>query len=134
MKSGGMAMIWSSKEESHLLNVIPDYRQNLEGKSLRQARSLTLSLAEEIHQVPEVNHRSVEAINQRIPYLENLLAGAFEKHHYAKKDQHLYFTSPRDNNSKKPNLCNTRHPYNGALREYLDKLKKNPHMDGDFVI
>jgi hypothetical protein len=134
MKSGGMAMIWTSKEESHLLNVIPEYRQKIARKNVKQARSITLELAEEIHKIPEVNHRTVEAINQRIPYLENLLAGAFQKHHYAIKDQYLYFTSPRDNNSKKPNLCNTRHPYNGALREYLDKLKENPDKDGDFVI
>jgi hypothetical protein len=134
MKSGEMAMIWTAKEESHLLNVIPEYRQKIVGKNLKQARSITLGFAEEIHKLPEVKQRSVEAINQRIPYLENLLAGAFEKHHYAKKDEHLYLTSPRVNNSKKPNLCNTRHPYNGALRDYLDKLKKNPDMDGDFVI
>ena len=80
-------MKWSSKEEIHLLNVIPEYRQKIGRKNLKDARSITLALAEEIHQIPEVSHRSVEAINQRIPYLENLLAGAFEKHHYAKNDQ-----------------------------------------------
>jgi hypothetical protein len=125
---------WSKSEESHLLNVIPLYRQKIERKTLEEAKPITLALAEEIQRIPDVNHRTVEAINQRLPYLENLLAGVFEKHHYANKDQHLYSTNPRGNNSKKPNRCNTRHSYNGAMKEHLDEIKENPNLGGGYVI
>lgn len=65
---------------------------------------------------PVLEHRTVNAISERLPYMDNLLAGVFEKQHYAKKDQVYYGTVPRHDHSKKPNMCNTRHAYNGAIR------------------
>lgn len=117
-----MANYWTKQEESHLVKTIPLYRQKLmHTKSIDTA---TLEVAEYIHRtIPELKHRSIESIGKRLPYLENLLAGVFEKKDYAKKDQYLYSSLPRDNDEKKPNPCRTRHKYNGALSEYLKQKK-----------
>lgn len=45
---------------------------------------------------------------ERLPYLDNLLDGVFEKKSYALKDEQLYGTQIRQVNSKLPNLCNMR--------------------------
>jgi hypothetical protein len=118
-------MFWSEKEQSHLLEAIPTYRDKIKNKDLKEAKRLTLELAEEIHHsVPDVQGRTVNAINERLPYLENLLAGVFEAHHYAIKDRSHYLSMPRENGSKEPNLCNTRHKYNGAMTEYLQRNRQ----------
>lgn len=129
-----MAMPWRENEQIHLLNAIPLYRQRIvqkdmkNPKDLKEARRITLELAKEIlSQNPDVNGRSDNAIYERLPYLENLLAGVFEKHHYATKDQSLYASNPRDNGDREPNLCNTRHKYKGAMTEYLKTLKFNQY-------
>ncbi|MFB3164544.1 hypothetical protein ABLO26_24595 [Neobacillus sp. 179-J 1A1 HS] len=115
-------MYWSEKEQSHLLEAIPSYREKIKNKDITVAKRITLELAEEIHQsVPDVQGRTVNAINERLPYLENLLAGIFEAHHYAAKDRELYSTFRRENGSVDPNLCNTRHKYNGAMTEWRKK-------------
>jgi hypothetical protein len=81
-------MHWSVKEQSHLLKAIPSYREQIKDKEITAAKRLTLELAEEIHQrVPDIQGRTVNAINERLPYLDNLLAGVFEAHHYAAKDR-----------------------------------------------
>jgi hypothetical protein len=53
---------------------------------------------------------------ERLPYLDNLLAGVFKRRDHARKDQHLFEKVLRDGNDIKPYLCNTRHSYNGAIR------------------
>lgn len=115
-------MQWSKQEEVHLLNAIPSYRQRIKNTGLKEARQLTLELAEEIHKdYPEVKGRTVNAIYERLPYLDNLLAGVFKAYHYAKKDQYLYRTLLRIDGGREPNLCNMRHPYNGAMKEFRKK-------------
>jgi hypothetical protein len=48
-------MYWSEKEQSHLLEAIPSYRGKIQNKDLKEAKRLTLELAEEIHHsVPDV--------------------------------------------------------------------------------
>ena len=122
---------WTEEEQLHLLNEIPLYRkkitiplhrQKIEQKELKVDKCVTLEIANNIHQkCPTVKNRTVNSIYERLPYLENLLAGVFEKQHYAMKDRHLYATVPREHGSREPNLCNTRHKYNGAMTEYLNK-------------
>ena len=88
----------------------------INGKDDKEAKKVTKDFAETMHhRTPELQHRTVTAVTQRLPYLDNLLAGAWEIHNYAQKDQALYHTKPRPSMSRKPNLCNTRHSYNGAL-------------------
>jgi hypothetical protein len=118
-------MHWSEKEQSHLLKAIPSYRQKIKDKDLKEAKRLTLELAEEIHQhVLDIQGRTVNAIYERLPYLENLLAGVFEAHHFAVKDRHHYSNLPREDGSIEPNLCNSRHKYNGEMTEYLKHNKQ----------
>jgi hypothetical protein len=115
-----MANQWRQEEQIHILNSVPSYRQKIHLKNNKEAKRLTLEVAYYIHQhYPSVQNRTVNAIYERLPYIDNLLGGVFEIHHYAKKDQHLYSTLLREDKSKEPNLCNTRHNYNGALKEYL---------------
>jgi hypothetical protein len=122
-----MARHWVENEEIHLLNSIPSYRQKIEQKSLTEAKRITFELAKEIHQqFPILQGRTENAIYERLPYLENLLAGVFEAHHYAVKDRVLYSKLPRGSKNKEPNLCNTTHKYNGAMTEYLKNMKQ-PH-------
>lgn len=115
-----MANHWSEEEQIHLLNSITSYRRNIYQKDIKEAKRQTLELANYIYQhYPSVQDRTVNGISQRLSYLDNLLAGVFEEHHYANKDRYLYSTLPREDNNKEPNLCNTRHNYNGAMKEYL---------------
>lgn len=115
-----MTKHWSEEEQIHLLNSITSYRRKIYEKDITEAKRQTLELANYLHQhYPSVQGRTVNAISERLPYLDNLLAGVFEEYNYANKDRDLYSTLPRENNSKKPNLCNTRHHYNGAVKEYL---------------
>lgn len=115
-----MANHWSEEEQIHLLNSIAFYRRRIHGKEIKEAKRQTLELANHLHQhYPSVQSRTVNAISERLPYLDNLLAGVFEEYDYANKDRDLYSTLPRENHSKKPNLCNTRNHYNGAMKEYL---------------
>jgi hypothetical protein len=116
-----MAKHWVEEEQIHLLNSITSYRQTIYQKDIKEAKRQTLGLAKYLHQQhPSIQNRVVNAIYERLPYLDNLLAGVFEENNYANKDKYLYSTLPRENNSKDPNLCNTRHDYKGAMKEYLE--------------
>jgi ABC-type branched-subunit amino acid transport system ATPase component len=109
----------AGKTKGHLLESIISYREKIQGKELKEAKRITFELAEQLHKNHAiVQSRTENAIFERLPYLDNLLAGVFEKNHYAKKDQILYATQPREKNDRGPNLCNTRHKYNGAMTEY----------------
>jgi hypothetical protein len=123
-----MAKHWSKEEQNPLLESIISYRElikDVHDTDIKEAKRLTLDLAKQIHTKNSiVQNRTDNAIYERLPYLDNLLGGVFEKEHYAKKDQHLFATKPRANNQKEPNLCNTRHKYNGAMPAYL-KLKNS---------
>jgi hypothetical protein len=57
-----------------------------------------------------------------MPYLDNLFAGVFTKQAYGIKDQILYNTQNRNNNSVEPNVCNTRHLYNAVMKKYIQGL------------
>jgi hypothetical protein len=117
-----MAKQWCD-DQAFLIEAIPDYRRLIENKELNDARRLTLKFAQELHyKTPELQHRSIEAIAQRMPYLDNLLAGVFTKQAYGIKDQILYNTQNRENNSVEPNVCNTRHSYNGVMKKYMQDL------------
>ncbi|WP_209121158.1 hypothetical protein [Alkalihalobacillus sp. BA299] len=111
-----MAKHWTDDQEIFLKN-LDRYRNVLKGKDEKEAKRLTIELAKEIYsQNVELRHRTVQSIVERLPYLDNLLAGVFDKVNYAKKDQSMYAKIPRENNDTIPNLCNTRHSYNGAIR------------------
>lgn len=109
-----MASYWTKQEQKHLVNVIPLYRQKLmHSKSIE---NVTIEVAEHVQQsIPALKNKSISSIQKCLPYFDNLLAGVFEKFDYAKKDQYLYLSLPRDYGGYKPNLCKTRHKYNGAL-------------------
>ncbi len=118
-----MVSYWTKLEDFGLMKAIPLYRQKL--MHTNSIDTVTFEVAKYIHQtIPDLKHRSIDSIQIRLPYFENLLAGVFEKRDYAKKDQYLYSTLPRDNDKKTPNPCSTRHKYNGALSKYL-KTKKD---------
>ncbi|QOY34235.1 hypothetical protein AWH56_016040 [Anaerobacillus isosaccharinicus] len=105
------------EDQVYLLKAIPAYRTSIAGKSLEEAKQITKAFAEDLHRNNlDLQHRSLQSIIERLPYLDNLLAGVFEPKNYAKKDQLLYHSKPRKNDDRKPNLCNTRHSYNGAIR------------------
>ena len=112
-----MASYWTKQEQDYLVKAIPLYRQKL--KQSKAPEKITLELAKHLHlNYPELGKRTVTAIKERLPYIENLLAGVFERNDYAKKDQYLYATLPRESDVIKPNPCHTRHKYNGALAVY----------------
>ncbi|WP_308636160.1 hypothetical protein [Paenibacillus silvisoli] len=112
-----MAERWTESDEIYLRKLIPAYRKAIEGKDVQTTKKITLEMSEVLHRTtPGLHHRSIESINQRLPYLDNLMAGVFERSNYALKDQRLYAALPREDESKSPNLANTRHSYNGALR------------------
>lgn len=114
-----MSIHWSKEEDSILINTIHLYRTRIIKKDLKEAKQLTKEFALEIYQQnPSLQIRTINAISERLPYLDNLLAGVFEESHYAIKDRYLYSTSPREDNNRIPNLCNARHQYNGALEEF----------------
>lgn len=112
-----MSKPWK-EDQQFLLNSMNDYRTRIENKEEGEVRSLTKSFAETLHKnTVELHHRSINSIVERLPYLDNLLAGALEKVDYYIKDHHLYGSHPRNNGDKKLNRSNTRHSYNGALRK-----------------
>ena len=118
-----MAKAWSRAEEQHLLDVIPEYRKSILNKETKDARTITKKVAERLHkQHPILQGRTVTAIYERLPYLDNLLAGVFERTHYAIKDRQLYGTLPKEN--RDPNMCNSRHAYAGAVREVPVRKKR----------
>ncbi|OIJ09148.1 hypothetical protein BKP35_17260 [Anaerobacillus arseniciselenatis] len=111
-----MSKHWKD-DQIHLLKAIPAYRMMIAGKPEKEAQQITKEFAETLRtNNVELHHRSVQSINERLPYLENLLAGVFEPQNYAQKDQHLYYSKPRVDDGREPILCNTRHSYNGAIR------------------
>jgi hypothetical protein len=111
-------MLHWQEDQEYLLEAMVDYRKLVKGEDeQKKAIKLTNEFDSNLHaETPGLHHRSVNAVTERLPYLDNLLAGVFKKENYAKKDQHLFGTMPRDNASKEPNLCNTRHSYNGAIK------------------
>ncbi|WP_102345906.1 hypothetical protein [Bacillus sp. Marseille-P3661] len=112
-----MAKHWND-DQIYLLEAIEEYRNVIEGKKLNAARRITKEFAEILHKnTPELQHRIVQSIVERLPYLDNLLAGVFNKENYAKKDQHIYAKAPRRDGSIEINYCNMRHSYNGAIRK-----------------
>ncbi|KZE64092.1 hypothetical protein AWM68_13375 [Fictibacillus phosphorivorans] len=112
-----MSRPWTIEQQVYLIEAIPQYRSTIEGYESNIARKLTRSFSEKLYNnTPALRDRSIGAIEQRLPYLDNLLAGAFIKEAYAIKDQHLYQTKPRKDSSVVPNRCNTRHSYNGFLK------------------
>lgn len=115
---------WTSDEEFFLIDALPDYRKSIQSKSIQEQRQITKSLAEELYQGYAILAlRSENAIFERLPYLDNLLAGVFEKEHYAVKDRELYGTQPREDSSREPNTVNKRHSYNGAMKDYLEQTR-----------
>ncbi|MDR7073307.1 hypothetical protein [Fictibacillus barbaricus] len=116
-----MGEYWA-EDQVYLIEAIHKYRAAIKGSELKKARNLTLVFANELHKAtPALHHRSIGAIEQRLPYLDNLLAGVFNKEDYAEKYQHLYNIQPRTDSSVRPNLCNTRHSYKGALKKVTNK-------------
>ncbi|MBN3554017.1 hypothetical protein JYA63_07070 [Fictibacillus nanhaiensis] len=114
-----MAEPWTLEQQDYLVKAIPQYRSTIKGykDELNKARKLTRSFAEELlKSTPSLQHRSIGSIEQRLPYLDNLLVGALEKEAYAIKDRHLYQTQRREDSSVDPNRCNARHTYNGFLK------------------
>ncbi len=110
-----MSNHWSEIEQVPLIDHLVTYRQSISKKEKKEAKEITMNMAMMIQATySDVRHRSHTAIFERICYLDNLLAGVFEKEHYAKKDQDLYGTLPRENHDNTPNFINTRHSYNGA--------------------
>jgi hypothetical protein len=115
-----MASYWTKQEQELLVKAIPLYRQQL--KQSKAPEKVTLELAKHLHLTyPELFKRTVTAIRDRLPYIENLVAGVFDRNDYAKKDQYLYASLPRESDVLKPNPCHTRHKYNGALAVYRKK-------------
>jgi hypothetical protein len=120
-----MSKRWMDEEQYCLIEALLEYRRKIKGFELNEAIKLTKDFAAELHQsTPALQDRSLVAIEQRLPYLDNLLGGTFNKGDYASKDQHLFGTKPRTTGSKEPNLCNTRHSYKGALKKYLNQKVK----------
>ena len=118
-----MAKAWSRAEEQHLLDVIPAYRKAIQNKETKDARIITKQVAEKLHkQHPILQGRTVTAIYERLPYLDNLLAGVFERTNYAIKDRQLYGTLPKE--KREPNMCNSRHAYAGAVRDVPVKKRR----------
>jgi hypothetical protein len=111
-----MSFPWK-EDQLYLLNAIDKYREIIKGKEIKEARRLTKEFADTLHKrTKDLHHRSPQSINERMPYFDNLLAGALEKENYAIKDRHLYETNQRPDGNKDFNECNKRHGYNGYLR------------------
>ena len=114
-----MSNQWSEIEQVPLIAHLVSYRQSINNKENKEAKEITLNKAVNILETYSIlQHRTHVAIFERMCYLDNLLAGVFEKEHYAKKDQYLYGILPRDNKDVTPNFINTRHSYNGAREQY----------------
>ncbi|AEI43662.1 hypothetical protein [Paenibacillus mucilaginosus] len=113
-----MSKRWE-QDQKVLLDAIPRYRAEIRNLEAAEARKITRRLARELYgQTSELQARNKDenAVYERLPYLENLLAGALRKEDYAQKDGHLYGTLPREDGSRAFNPCNSRHSYNGAVR------------------
>lgn len=111
-----MARHWRD-DQLHLLSALSEYRNRIEGKDTKEAKKITNSFARDLHHnTTELHHRSINSIAERLPYIDNLLAGVLQISNYAQKDQPLYNLQPRKDGNKIMNLCNTRHSYNGELR------------------
>ncbi|WP_226675741.1 hypothetical protein [Rossellomorea aquimaris] len=118
-----MSKHWTMEEESPLIECMPSYRKKIRDKDLQQARKITKHFSKHVRESDKIlSSRSENAIYERLPYLDNLLAGVFKREAYANKDRHRYGTSLRED--RKPNRCNARHPYNGAMKEYMRDLGK----------
>jgi hypothetical protein len=92
------------EDQQYLIKAIGDYRKVVHYEELKADRNATKAFAEGLyHSTSELQHRSLQAIIERLPYLDNLLDGIFEKHSYALKDQQLYGTKVREVNSTVPN-------------------------------
>ncbi len=112
-----MPKYWDETEQIYLINAIDNYRSIIDGKVLKEAKRLTRDFALNLQRTtPELSHRSQNSINERLPYLDNLLAGALEEKNYATKDRPLYGSRLRVNSDKGFNQCNTRHHFNGHIR------------------
>ena len=110
-----MSKPWK-EDQQVLLNSMNDYRTRMENKEDKEVRRLTKAFAETLYKnTPELHHRSINSIVERLPYLDNLLAGVMEKSNYHIKDQHLYGVHPRNNGNKELDFSNTRHSYNGGI-------------------
>lgn len=68
-----MAKHWAEDQE-FLLNPIEEYRSLIAVWSLRPPEKFKLC-HNVIPKYPSQQHRSIESINERLPYLDNLLAG-----------------------------------------------------------
>jgi hypothetical protein len=118
---------WTIKEEEALIECMSPYRGLIRNESTQQARKITKQFAVDLRESNKnISSRSVNAIYERLPYLDNLLAGVFERGDYAIKDRHRYGTSPKE--KRVPNICNARHPYNGAMKEYKKILREMPSI------
>lgn len=85
-----MSQLWI-EDQQFLLNNINTYRTKIENKEVKEVREITKAFTETVYKrTPELHHRSINSIVERLPYLDNLLAGALEKKDYQIKDQHLY--------------------------------------------
>jgi N-methylhydantoinase B/oxoprolinase/acetone carboxylase alpha subunit len=59
------------EDQNFLLAAMSNYRVTIKDKIQKEARQLTLEFATQLHQsTRELQHRSIESINQRLPYLE----------------------------------------------------------------
>lgn len=120
-----MSKHWTREEESPLIECMPSYREKIRDKDIQQARRVTKQFSKHVRESNKILcSRSENAIYERLPYLDNLLAGVFEREDYAKKDRQHYGRLLKED--KIPNICNTRHPYNGAMKKYMkDPEKRN---------
>lgn len=86
--------IWK-EDQQFLLNNLNAYCKKIENKKVKKARKIV----------------------ERLPYLENLLAGVSEIQNYNLKYQPFFGSSIRKSKDKKLKLSNTCHFYSGALRK-----------------
>lgn len=71
-----MSQQWK-EDQQFLLNNMSAYRIKIENKEVKEVRKITKAFAETVYKnTSELHHRSVNSIVERLPYLDNLLAGA----------------------------------------------------------
>lgn len=64
-----MSKPWT-EDQKFLLNSMNDYRKKIENKEDKEVRKLTKDFAETLYNnTPELHHRSINSINERLPYL-----------------------------------------------------------------
>lgn len=78
--------IWK-EDQQFLLNNLNAYRKKIENKKVKKARKITKTEMVYNNTPPELHHRSINSIVERLPYLENLLAGVSEIQNYNLKYQ-----------------------------------------------